>query len=228
MGPRRVQGFSLIELMVVCLIIAFSIMAFAPSFVTSMADRRGSAALMEVVRLGRVARADAIGTQRAHLVWIRPGAGPQNSGVVSLLRGTNAHCDLQSWLTLSGRCRAVETDDRVCIQQLDLNSERWYRAPYEIRLRTVRPGREATPDLINALLTPEATNYEICYEPTGTTHWAAAPLADQMAFSELNTGDMAGGAMMFTVGIVDNINNLSFGMPRVFAFPLGTTPRRLR
>jgi prepilin-type N-terminal cleavage/methylation domain-containing protein len=229
MGPRRTEGFSLIELMVVCAIIGISVIVFAPSFVHSMADRRAAAAVGEVVRLGRVARSDAIGTQRAHLVWIRPGFGPQNSGHVQLLRGTNAHCDLQNWLALAARCTGVESDDRICLEQLDLNTARWYRAPFEVRLRTVRIGREQTPDLFSALLAPETSSYAICYEPGGTTHWTVAPLANPItSFSELNANDMQGGAVMFTIGIVDNSNNTTEGMPRVFAFPLGTTPRRMR
>jgi prepilin-type N-terminal cleavage/methylation domain-containing protein len=229
MGPRRTEGFSLIELMVVCAIIGISVIAFAPSFVHSMADRRAAGALAEVVRLGRVARSDAIGTQRAHLVWIRPGFGPQNSGVVQLLRGTNAHCDLQNWLALSGLCTPLESDSRVCLEQLDLNTARWFRAPFQVRLRTVRFGREQTPDLFSALRTPETSSYALCYEPDGTTHWTVGPLANPITtFSELNANDMAGGAVMFTLGIVDNTTNTPEGMPRVFAFPLGTTPRRLR
>jgi prepilin-type N-terminal cleavage/methylation domain-containing protein len=228
MAARRVEGFSLIELMVVCAIIGISITVLAPSFIHSMADRRAAAAVGEVVRLGRVARSDAIGTQRAHLVWIRPGFGPQSSGEVQLLRGTNGHCDLQDWPALSARCTGLETDSRVCLEQLDLNSARWYRQPLEVRLRTVRVGREQTADLMGALQAPEASSYLLCYEPNGTTHWSTAPMVNPIAFSELNTGAMAGGAVMFTIGVVDNTVNGTEGMPRVFAFPLGTTPRRLR
>lgn len=229
MASRRVQGFTLIELMVVATIIGVSIVAFAPAFINTVSDRRAASAIAEVVRLGRQARAYTIGTSRAHLVSIRPGLGARNAGIVQLLRGTDSHCDIQNWLTLSASCTALEGDSRVCLDQIDLNSDRWYRDPLGIRLRTVLAGRESSPDLISVLQGVEATSYSICHEPSGTTYWAVGPLANPITtFSELNDRQMAGGAMLFTVGLVHNVTNTIQGTPRVFAYPLGTTPRRLR
>jgi prepilin-type N-terminal cleavage/methylation domain-containing protein len=231
MASRRVQGFTLIELMVVATIIGVSVVAFTPSFVNTVSDRRAAAAVAEVVRLGRQARSYTMGTSRAHLVSIRPGFGVQGAGLVQLLRGVDSHCDLQNWQTLSATCGplGLESDSRTCLEQVDLNNERWHHDPHAIRLRTVLAGREAAPDLRAALQAPEGTSYSICHEPNGTTHWAVGPLANPITnFSELNNGQMAGGAMLFTIGVVHNVTNAVENTPRVFAYPLGTTPRRLR
>jgi prepilin-type N-terminal cleavage/methylation domain-containing protein len=233
MAARRVEGFSLIELMVVCAIIGLSVIAFAPSFVLSMADRRAAAAASEVVRIGRQARADAIGTQRPHLVWMRMDDGAEESGIVQLLRGTSGPCDIQRWLALSLSCAGInrEADSRVCLASLDLNTDRWFRDPLQIRLRTVERNREAPAQLISALTAPDSNNYAICYEATGATRWAVllGGLTDPVTtFSERNDGLAAGGGFLFTAGVVDKNTSDVKSVPRVLAYPLGTTPRRLR
>lgn len=228
MGLRRVQGFSLIELMVVATIIGISVIAFTPSFIFATADRRVASAASEVVRIGRRARAEAIGTQRAHLVWIRPGAGLETTGIVQLIRGTNPHCDLQNWQTLAAICPVNGIDPRACLENINLNDTHWFHEPFQIRLRSVPQDSE------NALVArleggTEANGFALCYQPSGATQWAVTTtLTDPMAFSDRNTAEAAGGAFMFVVGLFNKRNDAVEGTPRVLSYPLGTTPRRLR
>jgi prepilin-type N-terminal cleavage/methylation domain-containing protein len=224
-GPRRLQGFTLIELMVVATVIGVSVIAFTPSFIFAMADRRASSAALEVSRVGRRARSEALGTQRAHLVWIRPGFG--GTGAIQLFRGLSAQCDIQPWLTLSGTCPAVGTDNVGCLENIDLNDTHWFHSPFQIRLRTIRAGRE---NALPAVLTDpeEIGTTGLCYEPTGTTQWMVGALADPTVFNTLNAGAAAGGALLYSVGLFNLTSNSVVGTPRVIAYPLGSTPRKLR
>lgn len=225
MARRRAQGFTLIELMVVATIIGVSIIAFTPSFIYAMADRRAAAAVSEVVRVGRRARADAIGTQRAHLVWIRP-----DPGRIQLLRGTTSHCDIEDWSARAATCPALSGgDQRMCLENLNFGDTHWFHTPFEIRLRTVPPGQEG--NLVPLLRAPApAATIALCYEPSGSVQWATqnAALVNPVLFSSLNQGAAQGGGFLFTIGLFHLGDADVVGTPRALSYPLGTTPRRLR
>jgi prepilin-type N-terminal cleavage/methylation domain-containing protein len=227
MARRRLQGFTLIELMVVATIIGVSVVAFTPSFIFAMADRRAASAVSEVVRVGRRARAETIGTQRAHLVWIR-----SDAGTVQMLRGTTAHCDIENWPAISALCPASAVvgtgDQRQCLENLNFNDTHWFHAPFQIRLRPVPIGQEGA--LVALLAAPgPGASHALCYEPSGATLWANLPaLLNPTPFSTMNQGAAAGGGFTFAVGLFHLGDNAVVGTPRVLSYPLGTTPRRLR
>ena len=229
MAPRRVQGFTLIELMVVAAIIGVSVVIFTPSFVFSINDRRAASAVSEVARLGRRARSEAIGTQRAHLVWIQIGGAVAGAtGNVQLIMGTSAHCDVQNWATLQRDCSATPIGP-ACLETLDLHDTHWSHPPFQIRLRSVANAAQeaALPALIRG---SENSSYLLCHEPSGALQWSVdpAPLDQLNTWSQLNVRQALGGGFVFAVGLFSTTANDVQGNPRMLAYPLGTTPRRLR
>lgn len=214
--------------MVVATIISIMALAFQPAFSKSMADKRTVSAAAEVVRIGRRARSESVGLQRAYLMAVQPGAGVQGTGVVQLLRGNSLHCALEDWSVHAATCTANPVPGSACPENLNLNVAPWYRSPFGIRLRTINigAGQEVGPGPAAALKGGGGGIVSICYEPSGLTHWSTAALGGAMTFSQLASGAAAGGGFMFAVGLV--ADGTVVGVPIMLSFPLGGTPRRLR
>jgi prepilin-type N-terminal cleavage/methylation domain-containing protein len=238
MGPSRPRaGFTLIEVMVVITIIGITIVAFAPSFSHSMADRRCATASMELVRLGRRARAESIGLQRAFLVHIAYGLAPNETARMRLLRGNSTRCDVDDWSVHAAACPTdeVERGATACIESIDLSSSHWFKPPYAISVGMWAAGETpANPDpnqlvqmVANGARRGEAS---ICYEPGGTIRWTVTALGQgsTMSFSTLNAAEAQGGGLMFATGLVDRNTRLLDNVARVSLFPLAGTPRRMR
>jgi type II secretory pathway pseudopilin PulG len=230
----------LIELMVVVSIIGISLLAFAPKFVETMADRRCATATMEMVRIGRRARSEAIGLQRAFLVNISYGIAPLHVARYLLLRGNSTRCDGElSWAQQAAGCRltgdGAERGAGSCMEMMNLDSTHWYKPPFAITIGMWGVNETPTnlaPDALIREVGSGARNGDIsiCYEPNGLVRWSTHALdtGAQMQFSSLNAGVAAGGGLMFASGLI-NINTRELvNTPRVALFPLAAPPRRLR
>ncbi len=226
---------TLIELMVVVTIIGISLMAFAPSFARSFADRRCATATMELVRMGRRARSEAIGLQRAMLVHINYGRAPTQTARMRLLRGNVTRCDVEDWNARQNDCPAnpeLERTSSACMESADLSNSRWFHAPFAVTV-AMWPANQtqqttSPEDLVRGVAGGGSGTMAICYEPSGIVRWSAGALGLGMNFSTLNAGAAAGGGLLFAVGLWDRSENELSGVPRVVLYPLAGTPRRLR
>jgi prepilin-type N-terminal cleavage/methylation domain-containing protein len=239
MGPSRPKaGFTLIELMVVVSIVSIALLAFMPSFIHAMADRRAATASMELVRIGRRARAESIGQQRAMLMYLSYGVPPLRSSALQLLRGNSIRCDIENWAQHSTNCAAsdgVERGATSCMESVFFTSTHWYHAPYVVTMGMW--GANQTPvNVTPATIVREvgagsrSGTISICYEPSGLVRWSTAALAlgTAMNFSLRNAGVASGGGLLFATGLIDVSTRELVNVPRVALFPLAAAPRRLR
>jgi prepilin-type N-terminal cleavage/methylation domain-containing protein len=234
---RSKAGMTLIELMVVVTIIGLSMLAFSPGIRQAMADRRCATATMELARLGRRARSEAIGLQRAMLVHVAYGLAPNQTARMRLLRGNVTRCDAEDWPARVAACPAnieLERTGSDCLESIDLNNSHWHHAPFVVTVGMWQANETPTAVTPAAVVTRVARGatgeISICYEPSSMVRWAvAAPaLGSTMNFSALNDGAASGGGLMFAVGLYESSLGELANTPRVVLFPLAGTPRRLR
>lgn len=228
---------TLVELMVVVSIIGLTIIAFAPSFSRTMADRRCATATMELVRMGRRARAEAIGLQRAMLVHVEFGRAPTQTARLRVLRGNVSRCDAEDWSARQNECggdQHIERTSTACTESVDLSNTRWFKEPFAMVVAMWPAGQTQLTtrpeDVVRAVATGANGSVALCYEPSGIVRWSAsAPtVGNAMNFSTLNAGLAAGGGVLFAVGNWDRVNAELTSVPRVVLYPLAGTPRRLR
>jgi len=230
MAPRSTSGFTLIELMIVVVITGVLLSYAVPGFSRSMADKRASNAVSEILRIARRARAAAESKQPAHLLVIQAGGTVNQTGQVRLLRGQSARCDRQNWLIADQTCppvnRPLGTIEQ-CPEFLNLDDATWFHDPFAITLRSVANPASASGAQLNALLEgAENATTSICFESSGSTYWTATAPATNMVWNNGNVGAAAGGGFLYTVGAV--ANGSALGVARMLLLPLGTSPRRVR
>lgn len=216
-------GYTLVELMMVVMVIAVSVIAFAPGLSRAMTDRRVSAAARELIRIGRRARSDSIGSLRAHLLWIVPATGR-----VMLLRGPNNSCTtLRAWQAISADCVAnpVLPDGQRCVE--------------DVTMSALASGDAVSmyEELVGA--TGAVTSYgqlarAICYAPSGTVYHGTgtdltAATTPPVTFSELNTNVIRGG-FVYTLHRTTAPAAPPTASSRVHRvlFPLGSSARSIR
>lgn len=212
-SKRARAGYTLVELMVVVMIIAVSVISFAPGFGKALADRSVSQATRELIRLGRRARSDTFGYLRAHLLWIQPA-----SLRIQLLRGPTQSCTTAPWATIQTDCPAstLAVKSQRCLENVSLPdmTREWSIAMREEFLTGGEPAYRTT-------------NRAICFAPSGQMFMALNnSLADATnALSDLNT---VNGGVVYTLhlGTSDPVEPPDL-VHRVL-FPLGGTPRALR
>lgn len=94
------SGFTVIELMIALVIIGIMAATIAPSLSEVLADNRQASAAMDIVRLARHTRAQAIATGTAHLLRYRAtedAAGAFGLGTVATYVGMNSQCMQTPW-----------------------------------------------------------------------------------------------------------------------------------
>ena len=233
MGPsrHRAAGFSLIELMVVVTILSILVLAARPSFNKYLANKHSVAAAADVVRLGRRARADSLGLQRAHLLYFEPGAGDVRPfGRVSLVRGNALHCRHENWAPLLATCQPGMTQNpgsSACVDRLDLSHSHWYHRPHALVLASVPAGDEANANTYLSITAPTGTR-ALCYDAFGRVFWSTDPVGPAMTFSPSSFDPNFAGAFTFVMGLLDDTSGERRYPGMVLSFPLGGNPRRLR
>jgi prepilin-type N-terminal cleavage/methylation domain-containing protein len=205
-NPHR-AGFTLSELMAVVVIVLVGMTLAAPAISTALAEKRSGQVTLDLVRLGRRARADAIAYGRAHLLRYGATGADGDFGRVRLIRGFTGGCNTNDWaaiLTAATDCVAAASP---CIDELDASATRY------------RLGGNDT------LLSPPAdfTTLDICYEPNGRMMYSADGSITR--FTANNTAAIGGG---FVFRAVRQRNSVNVGPARRVLFPLGGTARVLR
>jgi prepilin-type N-terminal cleavage/methylation domain-containing protein len=212
--PRRAHaGYTLVELMMVVMIIAISVMAFAPGFSAAMADRRVSTATRELIRIGRRARADTFGYLRAHLLWVQPGERR-----IQLLRGPTQSCTTPLWQDIQADCDEPlnSATHQRCVEDLDLDT--WTRGD-EIALREEI--------LVGSKPVYRSTDRALCWSPSGRMFLAVNDSLEDAAKALKDVNDVNGG-VVFTLHQGDGDPEIPPDTVHRVLFPLGASPRVLR
>jgi len=210
-------GYTLIELMIVVLIIAFSAVAFAPGIGRATADRRVSTMARELIRVGRRARADTFGYLRAHLLWIEPA-----TGTVQLLRGATNSCTLATaaWSTIQGDCVAKPAKQGArCLENLNIATETTDSTIYLYEEQ-----------LAGTTASYVQTARAICYAPSGLVYTqTGANLAAAVASGLLPDNTVSGGFVysLHKGGATAASPTTASRVHRVL-YPLGGSARSLR
>ncbi|MCB9666512.1 MAG: type II secretion system protein [Myxococcales bacterium] len=195
-------GFTLTELLIVIALITTSAALAAPAIGAAMSERRVTQAQLDVLRVARRARSEALAVGRAHLIRFTTASSPGDHGRMRLYRGTTSSCGGTDWATVTGAAECIAPE---CIDDVNLgDSDYRASATHFVHMR-------GSPD--NALI-------DLCYTSSGMM-WhrvsAAAPFSDQN-----NTNGVAGG---YTFSLQSKRGGSAQGVQRWVVFPLGGTPR---
>src|SRR4051812_38372508 len=117
---RSIEGYTLLEMSIVVLIMGAMAAMIAPGLGEFMADARASGASEELIRLDRVIRARVNQTGLAHLMLFQASddaAGSNGLGRIRVWEGMNNHCNQTPWLqTING----AATLGHVPVDALDM------------------------------------------------------------------------------------------------------------
>lgn len=116
---RRQGGFTLIELITVVAIVAIVAGLAAPVITSSISERRANEAALDLVRVARRARSEAIAYGRAHLLRIDAARGR-----IRVYRGINNGCTTNDWATITSG-PDCNTPGSFCVDFMDLTSSRY-------------------------------------------------------------------------------------------------------
>jgi Tfp pilus assembly protein FimT len=118
---RSRAGFTLLELMIIVTITLIIAGLAGPGMMRSFAVARAQRFSYDISRIGRRARAEAIGYGRAYLLVYEP----IGRGALALWRGTNDSCRQNPWATITaGGCVDGQLDcvDRVTADSYSTSS----------------------------------------------------------------------------------------------------------
>ncbi len=193
------HGFTLMELLIVIIIIAVSAGLAAPAIGTAMAERRVAQAALDLVRIGRQARSEALGYGRAHVLRFTNSSSVGVLGRVRVFRGINNGCNTNDWVTIMAAAS-------MQIEDFDMSDQQYQVGSHSIQLR-------APNDPL-----------DVCFEGSGVVRYrSGATATGNGRFTDANT--VGGG---FVVTLQRQVDGTSAGVVRRVILPLGGQPRVLR
>jgi hypothetical protein len=194
-------------MMAVVVIIMVAMALAAPSIGTTLAEKRVGQVGLDLVRLGRRARADSIAYGRAHVLRYSAAGAGGAFGRVQLFRGIAGGCNTNNWTPIVAAGAVCGTEASTCVDELDASATRY------------RLGGD------DALLTPPAgfPVVDLCYQPNGMMMYSAD--AATTRFSANNSAALGGG---FVFSVVRQRSGVTQGPARRIVFPLGGSARILR
>lgn len=205
--PRR-AGFTLIEMMAVVVVIMVGMALAAPAISTTLAEKRTGQVALDLVRLGRRARADSIAYGRSQVLRYSAAGAAGAFGRVQLFRGIAGGCNTNNWIPIYAALGAgCGTAASTCVDELDASATRY------------RLGGN------DSLLSPPAAFpvVDICYQPNGTMMYS--PNGATTRFTANNSAAIGGG---FVFTVVRQRSGAAAGPMRRIVFPLGGSARILR
>lgn len=198
--PPREAGLTLLELMIVVTIIAVVAAAAAPSVGAAFGERRSNETALDIVRLARRGRSEAVGYGRAYLLRFTTAS----NGAFDLYRGNNNRCNSVQWDGAGGVAIGA---DAGCDGNLNCRD-------------FVAANQRSTAGQ-QIVITPEAGDVDLCFEPTGRVLWRPAGGG---LFTDRGTVGTAAANGGFQFSIVRNGGD---GVTRRVVIPLGGDARVL-
>lgn len=211
------------ELMTVIFVIAISATLAGPAFRSSTVERVNGQATLDLVRLMRSARSEAVAYGRAHMVRFDPTDG----GIFRAYRGFTSSCPNQitelsadGWVNVISDYPDCGEDNSMCIDYLVLNSEDYLVS-----------GSSITVSLVDKMGgADEASQFvDICFEPRGAMYWrrgTTTALAAAQPFVRTDNAATLKGGFLFEFTRKDG--TVETGVKRYVAVPLGANARLLK
>ena len=178
---RGLEGFTLLELMVVVIIIMVAVAIAVPTLSSAFAERRTAEAALETVRVARRGRSEANGSGVAYLLRFND-AFEAPLGGIRLFRGNTSGCNSTDWTAIN----AIDAEcagNEYCVDQVFMPT--YQRGASEVRVT----------------VTGMAGIVDLCFEPSGGMRWRnGAGAAFNATIAGLNGGvqyeftRLAGGA----------------------------------
>jgi prepilin-type N-terminal cleavage/methylation domain-containing protein len=162
---RSIEGYTLLEMSVVVLIMGVLAAMIAPGLGEIMADNRASAASEELVRLNRVIRARVNQTGLAHLMVFaatNDANGSNGLGRIRVWEGMNNHCNQTPWLQA---INGTEADGQLPVEGMDMGDTAYNLPTGSSPPTATDTGRQVI--RIEASTVPTAA--VLCFEPGGNT-----------------------------------------------------------
>jgi prepilin-type N-terminal cleavage/methylation domain-containing protein len=195
-------GFTLTELLIVIALVSGSAALAAPAIGAAMAERRASQAHLDVLRIGRRARSEALALGRAHLLRFTNASSPGDHGRVRLYRGTTSSCATTNWTAVTATAECVAPE---CIDDVNLGDSDY---------------RSSATNFVHMRGSPDNAVIDLCYTSSGMMWHRVSAAA---AFSDQNNTNGVSGGYLFTI---QRKRSGSFqGVQRSVVFPLGGAPR---
>jgi type II secretory pathway pseudopilin PulG len=163
---RSIEGYTLLEMSIVVLIMGAMAAMIAPGLGEFMSDARASGASEELVRLNRVIRARVNQSGLAHLMLFEASddaAGSNGLGRIRVWEGMNNHCNQTPWLqTINGS----PNDGHVPVETLDMGDSAYNLPTGSSPPSATDTGRQ----IIRIVPTGDAKLAILCFEPGGNTY----------------------------------------------------------
>lgn len=173
---RSIEGYTLLEMSVVVLIMGAMAAMIAPGLGEFIADSRASGASEELVRLNRVIRARVNQTGLAHLMVFQASddaAGSNGLGRIRVWEGMNNHCNQTPWLqTINGSA----DEGHVPVDSLDMGNSAYNLSTGGSPPSATDTGRQ----IVRIQASTNAKFAALCFEPGGRT-FVGASAADSPA-----------------------------------------------